>query len=159
MRYHASLVTALLAAVALASTGAAQEPPATIDSVRAQLARQMLQRMQAADQIIQAMEQALQTERRSNAEVPAVFWDRFVQRVRERKDELVELMVPIYAAAFTADELSALLQFFDTPIGRRLAETQAQITTQAAKAGERWGAKLAASVIAELIDEGVEFPN
>lgn len=125
------------------------------DSVKAALIRQLLTRMQAADQAIAVMEASLPSQRRSNPGIPAVFWDRFIAEARARRGEFVEMIAVVYERHFTSEEIRELLDFYDTPLGRKLLVAQPAIAQESSEAGQLWGQRVGAEIVAQLAAEGV----
>jgi hypothetical protein len=56
---------------------------------------------------------------------------------------------------FSSAELQQLLAFYDTPVGRHLAEQSAAIDTDSMKAAQLWGVGVAGDVMKELAAKGV----
>lgn len=127
------------------------------DTTKIVLIRQVIAATRAADQAVLAMETALPAQRASNPRIPAVFWDRFAARVRSRRSEFVELLVPIYDQRFSSTELRDLLAFYRSPLGQRLLEVQPDLTRDAMLAGQQWGMRLGAEVGQELAAEGIQI--
>lgn len=48
--------------------------------------------------------------------------------------QMIAEMVPVYAAVFTEEELVALVAFYDTPLGRSIAEKSVQVMPEADRA-------------------------
>ena len=125
------------------------------DSAKAALLRQLLVRTQAVDQAIALMEATLPAQRQSNPRIPAVFWDRFIAEARARRGELADMISVVYDRHFTTEEVRQLLEFYDTPIGRKLLVAQPTIVQQSAQAGQQWGQRVGAAIGAQLAAEGV----
>lgn len=130
----------------------------SVDSVKADLIRQLLARTGAADQAIAAMEAMIPAQRVANPQVPAVFWDRFLAAARDRRGELIELIVPVYDRHFTTDELRQLLAFYDTTLGQKLLAAQPAIARESIEAGQQWGKRIGGEVAAKLQFEGRARP-
>lgn len=125
------------------------------DSAKAALIRELLARTQAADQAIVVMEASLPAQRLSNPRIPAVFWDRFLAEARARRGELIDMIGVVYERHFTTEEIRQLLQFYDTPLGRKLLAAQPTIAQESLQAGQQWGQRIGAAVGAQLAAEGV----
>ena len=71
-----------------------------------------------------------------------------------------ELMYPIYAKHLSEDELKALLRFYSTKEGKRVAQTMPLMAAEGMAAGQQWGAalgpKIAQRVQQRLADEGID---
>ncbi|MFD2526387.1 DUF2059 domain-containing protein [Flavihumibacter stibioxidans] len=101
---------------------------------------------------VQVMNQMVSSFKNQLTEVPASFWDEFMKEVTG--EELVELVVPIYAKHFTDAEIDELIKFYKTPVGRKLIEKLPFITQESYAVGEAWGQKLGEKVIGRLKEKG-----
>jgi hypothetical protein len=146
-------VLALLAALAFAGTAHAQQ----IDSAKAGIIRKIISTTNAGEQIIQVIESSVPDQRAANPRIPAVFWDRFLERANSRKQELLDSLVPVYANLFTTHELELLLQFYQSDIGQRFIALQPRFTQEVMEAGRSWGERLGIEIGQELSAEGVEI--
>jgi hypothetical protein len=59
------------------------------------LAREVLQLTRAAEQALTVMEKAVEGQRGMNPEIPGVFWDRFLERAKEQKSELLDMLMEV----------------------------------------------------------------
>lgn len=144
-------VLALVAALAFTGTAGAQQ----VDSAKATLIRKIIKTTNMGEQMIMAIEASVPDQRAANPRIPAVFWDRFLERANSRKEELLTQMVPIYAAIFTTRELERLLVFWQSDIGQRFIELQPRLTQDVMAAAREWGGKLGTEIAQELEAEGV----
>src|SRR6266446_6301493 len=64
--------------------------------------------------------------------------------------ELVEVCVPIYDKHFSHEEIKALLQFYDKPLGRKMITTAPLVSLELMGAANRWGKELAARIAKQL---------
>ena len=151
MRLYPALV--LLAGLAFAGTATAQQ----IDEAKASLIRSIISTTHAGEQMVSVIESSVPAQRAANPRIPAVFWDRFLERANSRKQELLDALVPIYARIFTTRELQQLLQFYQSDIGQRYITLQPRFTQEVMDAGRAWGERLGAEIGAELSAEGVEI--
>lgn len=124
------------------------------DARRVASVRRLLEVTQAAQTAVAGMESALPAQRAANPQIPTVFWDEFLARARREVGQLVELLVPIYAAQFSQAEIDGLIGFYESPLGRRLSRAQPQIAQQSLMAGQQWGAELGRRVADELQRQG-----
>jgi uncharacterized protein len=88
---------------------------------------------------------------------------KFLPRILERSHEFSELIANVYAKHFTLAELDQLIEFYNTPVGRKLVQEQPQMMTEAMGVGQRWGQAVAAEVLQEMAPEfdkrGLKMPN
>ncbi|MDR0732081.1 MAG: DUF2059 domain-containing protein [Treponema sp.] len=86
--------------------------------------------------------------------VPAAFWTVFQSKLD--MDGFVDLFIPVYDKYFTHDEIKGLLQFYESPVGRKLLAVTPLITQDSYGIGQTWGEKLAQDIIEELIRQGYQ---
>ena len=148
------LLAALLACVGCEARAQGTTPAETekIDVIR-----KILDVTHAADLALGAIEAAVPVQRASNPRIPAVFWDRFLVQARERRGEFVDSIIPLYSRRFELTDLKGLLQFYQSPLGQRLLETQPELMRESMQMGQRWGARLGAEIGQQLAAEGVQI--
>ncbi|HEV7587359.1 MAG TPA: DUF2059 domain-containing protein [Longimicrobium sp.] len=128
-----STILALAALLALAG-----RPAVAQESLRHELALQLLEAMRMPEQIQASVATAAATQARQNPDLPGLgdvlreFLSRYVTW-DAMKDEYAEL----YAGAFTEEELREMTAFYRTPTGQKLARSTAQLTRLGAELGER----------------------
>ena len=149
---------ALLLALALAAPLSAQKNAAP-DAVKTAVIRRLLELTQSAQLSLRAMEVMVPAQRAANPQIPAAFWDAFLARARRDVHQLVDSLVPIYAAHFTQAELEELVRFYQSPMGRRLTQMQPLITQESIEVGQRWGAMIGREVADSLMAAGSKPPN
>jgi len=71
-------------------------------------------------------------------------------------NDMVELMIPVYDRHLTHDEIQGLIQFYQTPLGKRLLETLPQITKDSMAAMIPWAREVTEKVMSEMAEE---FPE
>lgn len=141
------VVLATLAALALAAPfplGA--QRPASVAPATAATIRRLLELTGAANLALQSMEQMMPSQRAANPQVPAAFWDAFLAHARRDVPQLVDSLIPVYAARFTKAELDELVRFYESPLGRRLSAAQPMVTQESMQVGQRWGARIGTEV-------------
>jgi hypothetical protein len=127
----------------------------TRPSEKMTLIRQLLSRTQAVEQAISMMETSLPAQKQSNPRIPPVFWDRMLAEARAGSGDLADRLALVYERHFTTEEIRQLLQFYETPIGRKLLATLPAITLESMQAGQEWGQRIGAKIGAQLAAEGV----
>ena len=134
-----------LVALPLGAQGAAKPDPE-----RVKAARQVLNASGAVDLMVSAMKANIPAQRNAMPQVPAVFWERFEQRLIADAPQFLDSVAVVYAGAFTLSELQQLAAFYASPLGKRLVAAQPAIVTQTAQIGQRWGARIGAEVGASI---------
>ena len=90
-------------------------------------------------------------------EIVNAFTSKMMARARANPNELLDLMVPIYDKHLTREDIKGLIQFYESPLGRRLAEVMPDIAQEGYAAGAQWGRKIAQDVLQEMRKEYPEL--
>jgi len=102
------------------------------------------------------LETQINAKRKEVSNVPAKFWDEFLKEIDTEK--FVELLIPIYERHFSNDELTQLIAFYETPLGKKMVATLPQIVAESAAAGGKYGEDVALKVIKRMRAAGT-FPD
>lgn len=94
----------------------------------------------------------LAEQKKVTSTVPPRFWDELQKAINI--DQLMELMIPVYEPLFSDNELSELIAFYETPLGKKLIASTPQIITASRDAGAKYGEELAQKVITKMRAEG-----
>jgi hypothetical protein len=97
---------------------------------------------------VQVINQLLPSFRSSAPEISDEFWDRFSASVNP--DELMKLIIPIYAKHFSVDEIERIIAFYKTPTGQKFIREQPVILQESMVAGGEWGQSLAKRLLEEI---------
>lgn len=63
----------------------------------------------------------------------------YTEEAKGTLDTLYAKMAELYMAEFTQDEIKELIAFYNTDLGKKLAEKQLDLTQKAMKYGQSWG--------------------
>jgi hypothetical protein len=156
------LVVPVAVALALGggrTAGHAQVSPeaatAAPDSARTVLARQLLVRMHLPEGLLRGIEQGIESQKKQDPSMPEIFMTTFAARAKEQIPVLLDRLAPIYASRFSSAELQQLVAFYETPVGRHLAEQASSIESDSMRAAQLWAVGLAGDVMKELAAKGV----
>jgi uncharacterized protein len=85
--------------------------------------------------------------------------DTFSKKFKERiaPDMLINLIIPIYDKYLSQEDLDGLIQFYQTPLGRKMIQVLPQISQESYKVGSQWGSQTALDVIHEMSDQYPEL--
>ena len=84
--------------------------------------------------------------------MPADFWDETIKEINVI--DLADIVAPIYSKYYTDEELTKLIEFYKSPLGRKVVEKLPMITQDSYAAGEEWGKKISERVVARLKEKG-----
>lgn len=113
-----------------------------------QKVRRLLTTMKAADSAMQGIDGMIDAMRSSMPQVSEDFWKSF--RAEVKPDELIDLLVPVYADNLDDADIEGLLRFFESPVGQKFIAKQGVILQQSMAAGQKWGEQLAIRAMQQL---------
>jgi len=119
--------------------------------------RKLLEVTQGSELGMQMMDQMIDAMKLQMPQVSDAFWVEFRKEVNG--DELIDMIVPIYSKYFTHDDIKALLEFYDTPVGKKFIAVQGDIMTESMEAGQQWGQQVAVRAIMRLQSKAAEQPK
>ncbi len=64
------------------------------------------------------------------------------------------MLVPAYDRVFTLEEIEQQIAFYQSPLGRRIAETGPALASAITETSRRWGMMLGAEVMLDLAKQG-----
>ncbi len=88
----------------------------------------------------------------SAAPAPDEFWTKF--KAGLKADSFIEMLIPIYDKHFSHDDIKKIIQFYESPVGKKLVSVTPQLTQDSYSAGEKWGQQLASEILKELGKQG-----
>lgn len=89
--------------------------------------------------------------KQSAPQVATDYWDSFTTKWETKfADRMVELYVPIYQKYLTIDDLKGLIAFYETPVGKKLAEATPKMTAEGLQLGQRIGLEMVNEIQNEL---------
>jgi uncharacterized protein len=136
-------------------TAAAAQVTTPADSANVVLARRLLQTMHYDDNMVAVVGAAV-SRQRQNAQLAPVFYDSLLARMKRSAPDLLDSIAPVYARRFTGTELEAMIRFYQSPIGQIWAQQQGALGAETMMLGQRWGARMGAAVVKDLVDAGVD---
>jgi uncharacterized protein len=105
------------------------------------------------NQVQQVMSRAIQPDR-----LPK-FMDSFHEKFTASAPSgaVTDAVVPIYARHFSIEDIRALIQFYESPLGQRVVKTMPQVTQESESAGIQLDQKAALSVLRAMQGEYPEL--
>lgn len=155
-----SVFLALLLAVSPAHAGkkkdAAPPPPPVatapaapaIDPAFEADIRALLLATGAGSMGIQMMDQMLVSLKPMAPGLPDAFWEGV--KAEFKADDLINMVVPIYAKHLSHDDVKALISFYESPAGKKMIQVQPQIMSESMAVGQAWGEQVAMRVVAKM---------
>ncbi|HST53644.1 MAG TPA: DUF2059 domain-containing protein [Pyrinomonadaceae bacterium] len=93
-------------------------------------------------------------------QIPDTTWGEITKELKKEftRDKIIEMYVPIYAEHFNAQEVKALLRFYESEVGRKLVAETPVIETEAYFGGIQWGIKIGERIKELLKAKGFNIP-
>lgn len=104
--------------------------------------------MNAADLGLQVMDGMMVSLKEMLPNAPEEFWTKL--RANIKADELVDMVVPIYAKHLDETHLDAMITFYASPAGQHFIAKQPLIVQESMLAGSKWGETIAQRAIDQL---------
>lgn len=102
-----------------------------------------------------AVDQMLVMFRQQKPMVPEQVWADFGKTFRQAaREELLDIMLPIYYKHLSADDLNAAILFYESPAGKRFAEASPVLVQESMAAGQMWGRKIGNDFMEQLKGKG-----
>jgi len=105
---------------------------------------------------MQLVSNLLSSLRNLSDKIPDSLWDEIKNKMIV-KDDLYNLMVPMYEKHFSHKEVKEIMEFYRSPVGLKLMKAMPLITEEAMIAGERWGQIVTDKIFKELRDKGYKL--
>lgn len=87
--------------------------------------------------------------------VPDEVWAEFTKEFSGTSlDDLVALMAPVYEKHLTETDLNEVIKFYNTPVGKKVADKTPVITQESMAVGQTWGMQVAAKIQAKMKEKG-----
>ncbi|MDJ0951050.1 MAG: DUF2059 domain-containing protein [Alphaproteobacteria bacterium] len=76
--------------------------------------------------------------------------EEMIAEFRDSRDEFYNAMVPIYMTAFTHDEIRALLDFWQSPVGQKMRSKIPEISRAGVLLGQQWGRQVGSRAVERI---------
>lgn len=112
----------------------------------------LLQLSGSGELAVQVMDQLLGTFEKVLPQVPQQVWDDFRKEINS--DDLLKLVAPSYDKYYTHDEIRELIQFYESPIGKKLVATMPLLMQENMQVGRQWGEEVGRKIMQKLKEKG-----
>ncbi|UVV56948.1 DUF2059 domain-containing protein [Bacteroides fragilis] len=87
--------------------------------------------------------------------VPDEFWKNFEEQLSEKANtQFLDIYVSIYHRYPTISDPKKITAFYESPVGKKLAESTPVMTAEAMEAGQQIGMGIAKEIMANLKEKG-----
>ena len=84
-----------------------------------------------------------------------LFFAKFHLKAEPR--QILDLAVPVYDKYYTDAEIKGLIQFYERPLGRKMASLQPKTVAELQESGRKWGEQLGRDSMIEVLSEHPEL--
>lgn len=96
--------------------------------------------------------------RKHESDVPVSYWDKAeIEFVNTSVNELIKILLPIYKQNLSHDDVLAMIDFYESVAGKRIAEKLPKITTESMQAGMSWGRSIGEKIRADIESKGFKI--
>jgi hypothetical protein len=111
--------------------------PYQIDPAKEKDLRKLLGMMSWPQQAASLADGLVRNFKEAYPEVEPKFWEGTRKEIDS--NVLFEMLVPVFAANLDQDEIRAMINFFETPIGRKIAAAQLPMAKDTQQVAHKWG--------------------
>ena len=129
-----------------------------VDPEKEKAIRKLIALTHAERTMLDGMKVGLDAQKKAQPEIPEVFWQEFIKRATANIGEFVAILVGVHDRHYTKEQIDQMITFFETPLGRMMAEKQPAVALETVGAAERWGMKMGMQVMMELTEKGLLTP-
>jgi uncharacterized protein len=127
---------------------------AQADSYKVTL-KKMLEVAGSEESFKTAIKQMFGMFKQQHSNVPDAFWEEAEKEFSETSmDELVDMLSPVYQKYMTEADLKKIIEFYQTPVGKKYAEKTPLIMQESMQVGQQWGMKVGQKIQARLKEKG-----
>lgn len=90
--------------------------------------------------------------------VPREYWDRISEEFMHTSiQDLVKMLIPIYAKNLSHEDILAMIAFYESEAGKRIAQKIPQISSESMQIGMNWGQAIGAKIKADIESKGFKI--
>lgn len=102
-----------------------------------------------------AIKQMFEMFKQERKDVPDSIWADFEQEfAKASMDDLTEMLFPVYKKYMTENDLNQIIEFYQTPVGKKFAEKTPMITQESMQVGQQWGMQVGKKFQEKLKEKG-----
>lgn len=120
--------------------------------------RRLMELTVSKQQLAQGVEEALGALRAAMPKVTDKVWNEVTGEVGFNADQLMEVYVPLFDQLYTGEEIKQLIDFYSTPLGRKVSRSAVLIESTAIRDAERRVRTLIRQVLEKLKAKGYQVP-
>ena len=80
-----------------------------------------------------------------------LFFEKFKSKIDS--NQLIALIIPIYDKYYTHAEIKSLIEFYESPVGKKVATSMPKVLAESQAAGGQWGRQIGRDSMIEVLQE------
>jgi len=102
---------------------------------------------------IQLSDALIDTYKKSFTSVPVDFWNDIKKEFNA--DTIINMVIPVYAKYYTDEEVIQLVEFYQTPLGKKVISNTPLVMQESMAIGQAWGREMGERVYKKLVEKGL----
>ena len=97
---------------------------------------------------VQALVEGIDLYKEMFPEIPEKIWIDFLSEIDNQ--DIIDIYLPLYDKYFTHQDIKELIQFYDSPIGKKMIRVEPYIMQESMIEGEKWGEKISTKLLQNI---------
>ncbi len=95
----------------------------------------------------------------TNSFPPGEYRDKLIQLFFEKfhsqadSETLIKLVIPVYDKYLSDEDIKGMIQFYSTPLGKKMIDVLPKLTAESNEAGQRWGQQMGRQTMIDVLQE------
>lgn len=126
-----------------------------VDNSYKESLKKMLQANGSEESFKVAIKQMIGMFKQQRLNVPDAFWTEMEQEfLKTSIDDITDMLLPVYQNHLTESDIKEIIEFYQSPVGKKFADKTPLIMQESMKVGEQWGMKIGAKLQERLNEKG-----
>ncbi len=114
----------------------------------------MLEVSKSMDAMKQMAPQIIAMVKQQAPDAPQEFWESLETAMLAMYDQMIKAFIPIYQKHLTLADIQGIIQFYETPIGQKLASTNVVIATESMPIAQKIAMETMQALIKDASEKG-----
>ena len=152
----AVMLSCQLSGIATAQSQGGVPGPEPVSPAKAKAIRHLLELMGSEKLAQQVSSQLFPMVKRSHPEVPDSVWADILKELNldMTSGKLLDMLIPIYGRQFSDEDVTNLVAFYESPLGKKFSAAQPEIARESMTAGQQWGLEIVERIKSRLKEKG-----
>lgn len=110
--------------------------------------RLLLELTGAEENSKQAIQNLINIMKKTAPAISDEYWKNFMKNLKT--DVMINLLVPVYDKYFTHEDIKGMIEFYKTPLGKKIVSVQPSLTKDAMEIGQKWGIQISQQIMKDI---------